>query len=354
MSAQGSTSEPQGTISHFNVQLPPEQQVLGLFAAKWTIGALRALVELKVLDVLVGGPQTAAEISAETGTDGDSLYRLLRAVAAAGILDERADGRFALTPASSGLVSDARNGIRDMFLFASDPMLWRPYENVAHTARTGEPAFDHTFGMSFYEYTKANPASGTLFDRAMLQNHYPGTDRIFADFDFVRFDRIADVGGGKGQFLVEVLRRHPGCTGVLVDQPHTVADAKETFESSGLADRITIVPTDFFVQVPAGCDAYFIKHTLHNWDNDRAELVLRRIREAIGADHAARLLIVDQLLRGPGEWDIGKLIDVEALAVIGGRERNREEWNLIAGAAGFEPVNEPDPGDLVLLEYRPV
>lgn len=354
MCPQDSTPQTQGTIGHFDVYLPPEQQVLGLFAAKWTLGALRALVELKVPDVLAGSARTAADISAETGTDVDALYRLLRAVAAAGILDERADGSFALTPASSGLVSGARNGIRDMFLFASDPMLWRPYENVAHTARTGEPAFDHAFGMSFYEYTKANPASGALFDRAMRQNRYPGTDRIFAEFDFGRFGRIADVGGGKGQFLAEVLRRHPGCTGVLADQPHTIADAKETFESSGLADRVTIVPTDFFVQVPAGCDAYFIKHTLHNWDNDKAGLILRRIREAIGGDHCARLLIVDQLLRGPGQWDIGKLIDVEALAVLGGRERGREEWNRIAGAAGFEPANDPDPGDLALLEYRPV
>jgi hypothetical protein len=233
-------------------------------------------------------------------------------------------------------------------------MLWRPYEDVAHTVRTGEAAFDHAFGMSFYEYTKKNPASGAVFDRAMRQNHYPGTDRVFAEFDFSRFHRIADVGGGHGQFLAEVLRRHPDCIGVLADQAHTVADAKEIFERDGLSARVTIVPTDFFVQVPAGCDAYFVKHTLHNWDNDKAELILRRIREAIGDDADARLLIVENLLRGPGEWDIGKLIDVESLSVLGGRERSLAEWNRITAAAGFALANDPTPGDIALLEYRPV
>ncbi|MCZ4097840.1 O-methyltransferase [Streptomyces sp. SID13666] len=354
MTAQDSASGAQGTAGWFDASLPPQQQVLGFLYAKWVIGALRALVELKVPDALADGPRTVAQISETTGTDADALYRVLRAVAAAGVLEERTDGSFVLTPVSAGLVSDATDGIRDMFLFASDPTLWRPYENVAHSVRTGEAAFNNVFGMSYYEYTKANPASGAVLDRAMKQNHYPGTDRIFAEFDFGRFPRIADVGGGRGQFLAEVLRRHAGVTGVLADQAHTVADAKETFADDGLADRVEIVPTDFFVEVPAGCDAYFIKHTLHNWADDKAELILRRIREAIGGNGEARLLIVENLLRGPGEWDIGKLIDVESLAVLGGRERSREEWNHLTAAAGFAPANEPVPGDIALLEYRPV
>ncbi|AUG78931.1 Putative O-methyltransferase [Kitasatospora sp. MMS16-BH015] len=353
MDAQDSTPQPQGMAGWFDPSLPPRQQVLGFIYAKWAIGALRAAVEVKVFDALVDGPRTVAEVAAATGTDADALYRVLRAVAAAGVLEERGDGRFALRPVSEGLVSGAEGGIRDMFLFASDAMLWRPYENVAHTLRTGEAAFVSAFGDPFYEYTKAHPEKAAVLDRAMLQNRYPGMDRIFDQFDFGRFGRIADVGGGRGHFLAEVLRRHPGTTGVLADQPHTVAEAKEVFDGSGLEDRVTVVPTDFFVEVPAGCDAYFIKNTLHNWDNDKAVLILRSIRAAIG-DTDARLLIVENLLRGPGEWDIGKLIDVESLAVLGGRERDRAEWNRLAGEAGFAPANDPLPGDVALLEYRPV
>ncbi|MFI0349053.1 methyltransferase [Actinomadura sp. 9N407] len=345
---------PHGDVSLYDPDLPPRQQVLGLFYAKWTLGALRAVVELRVPDVLAEGPRTVAEIAAETGADADLLSRVLRAVAATGALEERADDSFALTPLTAGLVTGAPDGIRDMFLFASDPMLWRPYEHVAHTVRTGETAFQHSFGMTFYEYLKAHPAKAALFDRAMLQNRYPATDRIFAGYDFGRFRRIADVGGGKGQFLAEILRRHPGCTGVLVDQPQTVADAKETFEAAGLADRVTIAPSDFFTEVSAGCDAYFIKHTLHNWDDRKAALLLRSVRTAIGADRNARLLIVDQLLHGPGAWDIGKLIDIEAMSVIGGRERDRREWDRIAALADFAPTGDPRPGSLALLEYRPI
>ncbi|KNB50323.1 hypothetical protein AC230_24555 [Streptomyces caatingaensis] len=343
-----------GGVGFFDPDLPPRQQVLGLLYGKWVLGALRALVELRVPDVLAAGARTAAEIAEETAADTDALHRALRAVAATGALEQRAGGRFALTPLTEGLVSDAPKGVRDMFLLASDPLFWRPYEDVAHTLRTGGTALSHVFGTSFYDYLRAHPDTWALFDRAMEQNHWPASDRILDGFDFGRFRRIADIGGGKGQFLAEILRRHPSCTGVLADQPHTVAGARETLEKAGVADRVTVVPTDFFAGVPAGCDAYFVKHTLHNWDDDKAGLILRGIRRAVGDDAGARLLIVDLLLRGPGEWDVGKLMDVEALAVIGGRERDRGEWDRLAAAAGFRPANDPEPGSLALLEYRPV
>ncbi|MFJ1760869.1 methyltransferase [Amycolatopsis sp. NPDC088138] len=354
MDTQVEALETGRTFNLFDPNLPPEQQVLGLFYAKWILGALRAVVELEVPDVLADGPLTAEEIAAKTDTHADALYRVLRAVSASGIIAERPDGRFELTPLSAGLVSTAERGIRDMFLFASDPMFLRPYEDVAYSVRTGGTAFEHIFGMPFYDYLKVNPASSSLLNRAMEQNHWPLSDRIFEEFDFSRFKTIADIGGGKGQFLAEILRRHPGVTGVLADQPQTVNEAKKVLEDAGVADRVEIVPTDFFVEVPAGYDAYFVKHTLHNFGNDAAKHILSRVRAAVGDNPAARLLIVDQMITGPGEWDTAKLIDVEALSVIGGRERSRQEWDEVASAAGFEPVNEPEPGGLVMLEYRPV
>lgn len=346
-------NDTEGVLGWLPSSLPPRQRVIGLFWAKWLIGALRAFIALGVPDILSASPRTSAEISGLAGADPDAMYRLLRALAAAGFLTENGDGSFALTSYADGLVTDAEGGVGDMFMFASDPMLWRPYEDVAYAVRTGTSAFGQVFGVSFYEYLETNQAARSVFDRAMRQNRYPAVDRIFASFDFGRFRRIADIGGGQGQFLAEVLRRYPGITGVLADQPGALAEAKKVLEDGGVADRVTVIPTDFFAGVPSGCDAYFVKHTLHNWDDSRAELILRRIREAIGDDLQARLLIIDQLLRGSGEWDVGKLIDIESLAVLGGKERSQADWDRIAATAGFRPANQPEPGELALLEYRP-
>lgn len=361
----GTPSDPYTTVTDqagtldtwFPLPLPPEQQVLSLFAAKWTIGALKPLVELRVFDELVEGPRTAEELASATNTDPDVMWRLLRAVAATGILHEHATTptTYTLTRLSTGLCSKTGHSIRDMFLFASDKLLWQPYDSVQHSLHTGEPAFVKDFGSTFYEYTRAHPEAGDLLDRAMLQNSYPGTDTIFSTHDFGRFPVIADVGGGKGQFLAEILTRHPGSRGMLCDQPQVIADANETFEAAGLADRVTLHPTDFLTAVPAGADAYFTKHTLHNWSNGHTATIVANIRTAIGDNPNARLLILDMLLTAPGAgFDVGKLIDIESMTILGGQERSQAEWDEIAAKAGFAPVNQPEPGNLALLEYRPV
>jgi multifunctional cyclase/dehydratase/O-methyltransferase len=332
--------------------LPPAQRVLALFTAKWLIGAIRPLLQLNVPDLLADGPRTVEDLAVATGAVADPLYRVLRGAAAAGVFEERPDGTFALTPYSESLRSGPE-GFRDMFLFASDPMMWRPYEDGVHSVRTDTATFDRVFGMSFFDYVKANPASGAVFDRAMNQNRYPMTEEIIGGYDFGRFRRIADVGGGQGQFLADVLRRHPGLTGLLCDQEHVVADAKSIFEAAGVGSRATIVPTDFFTAIPSGCDAYLIKHALHNWDDERAETILRRVREAIGTDADARLLVIDMVLTGPGGWDIGKLIDLEMLYILGGRERSVAEWSRLLHRAGFTLANDPRPGNLAILECAP-
>jgi SAM-dependent methyltransferase len=341
-----------GLLDVFSALLPPRQRVLALFTAKWTIGALRPIVELGIPELLAAGPQTAEDLAAATSVDPDALYRVLRCCAAAGIFAETEGRTFAHTPASDALRMDVPDTIRDMFLFASDMMMWRPYEDVLHTVQTGETAFDHVFGMSFFEFLKANPDRSALFDRAMIQNRYPATNQILDEFDFGRFRKIADVGGGKGQFLADILTRFPESTGVLCDLPHVVVDAKPVFEAAGVAERVEIVDTDFFAEVTPGCDAYLIKHAMHNWNDTDAARIARTIRTAIGDDPNARLLIVDMVLTAPGGWDIGKLTDIEMLAALGGRERSADEWHRMLAAEGFEPANDPQPGNLAILEYR--
>ena len=51
---------------------------------------------------------------------------------------------------------------------------------------------------------------------------------------------IVDVGGGTGAMLASLLRRHPRARGILVDLPGTVARARETIESFGVAERVTV------------------------------------------------------------------------------------------------------------------
>ncbi|MDH2427192.1 methyltransferase [Sphaerisporangium sp. TRM90804] len=314
---------------------------------------LHAVTALGVADHLADGPLPPGEIAAAAGCDADALARLLRAAAAVGLVERLDDGRYTLTDLSELLRSDVPGGLRDAVLYAGHAMTVRPYGDLAETVRTGEPAFDRVFGMPFYEYGKADPAAGRLMNSAMRHLSSATSATLLDACDLHRFERVADVGGGTGRFLTEVLRRSPAAKGVLVDQPAVVEQARLTLARTEEARRMTFVGADFFERVPAGCDAYVLKSVLHNWGDADAARVLRCVREAIGVDADARLFVFEQVLGAPNTWDNGAFMDIDMMLKFGGRVRDLAEWRRLLGEAGFAPANEPRPGSWTVQVWRP-
>ena len=64
--------------------------------------------------------------------------------------------------------------------------------------------------------------------------------------------------------------------------------------AAGVADRCTLVGGDFFVEVPAGGDAYVLSQILHDWDDERCVEILEQCRRAM-PDHG-KLLVVELVL----------------------------------------------------------
>ncbi|MEU5697427.1 methyltransferase [Streptomyces aurantiacus] len=312
-----------------------------------------ALAEMNVADQLAKGPRTAGELADAVGADETALYRMLRCAALLGVFRELDGRRFALTPLAEGLRTDLPDGVRDAVLLDGSGFFWGAFGSILHSARTGRPGFDAANGMSFWEYLQGHPEAGAVFDDAMttISRRLGGLylDRV----DFSRFPVLADVGGGRGYFLAEILRRNPDMRGVLFDRPQVTGTAGELLTEREVADRVEVVGGDFFTDsVPAGCDAYVLKTVLHDWPDDKAVAILRRVREAIG-DSEARLLVLEQVVAPGNVWDTAKFLDVDMLVVMGGRERNLDEWRALLTAGGFELDCTPAVGDWAVLECRP-
>ncbi|MCA1576438.1 MAG: helix-turn-helix domain-containing protein [Acidobacteria bacterium] len=88
-------------------QLPVPVQMLQIITSFWTSRAVGVFAKLGISDVLQSGPKTAEELAEATGTHAPSLFRLLRALASAGIVKNESEDRFGLTPLSETLVTNA-------------------------------------------------------------------------------------------------------------------------------------------------------------------------------------------------------------------------------------------------------
>jgi len=56
------------------------------------------------------------------------------------------------------------------------------------------------------------------------------------------------------------------------------------FLGGELALRSTMRPGDFFREVPSGYRAYVVKQVIHDWDDERAKIILANRRRAVPAD----------------------------------------------------------------------
>jgi hypothetical protein len=307
--------------------------------------AIHVAATLGIADLLRDGPLGSDELARATESHEPSLHRVLRALAAVGVLHEGDDGRFALTAIGECLRSDAAEPVGGWAAFVGRPHHWQAWGALLHGVRTGESPFRSVHGTDVWDYRAAHPEEGAIFNAAMTDIMRRANAHLLAAYDFGRFATVVDVGGGRGAFLGAVLEANPAMRGTLFDQPQVVAGAV-------VGERCEVVGGSFFEAVPEGADAYLLKAVLHDWEDDDALAILARCRAAIPG-HGA-LLVVERDLGGPNEDADAKLADLNMLVGPGGRERTRDEFAALFAAGGFELVGATRSAiGLTVFEGRP-
>lgn len=295
--------------------------------------ALATMAELGCADHLAEGPLNAEELALRCGAHAPSLRRVLRELAGMGIVRSVEPDRYELTEEGSSLRSDAPDSTLPAVRMIAEEGFWYALGNLPSTVRQGRSAFVEQYG-PLYERLGRHPEVGAVFDDYMTSRAMPFARQVAERYDFSAVDTLVDVAGGKGHILAAVLHAHPGVRGVLVDLAHVVPGAAQAMGAHGLKDRCEVLAGDFFEGVPEGADAYLLASILHNWDDNDAERILRRVREAIRED--GRLLILEMVLPDEDEPHVGKDMDMRMLALFdGGTERTRQEYAVLLEKTGF-------------------
>jgi hypothetical protein len=288
--------------------------------------AIHVAAVLGIADLLADGPSSSDELAEATETDPSALYRLLRTLAAFGLLNEDDERRFSLTELGDPLRSDHPESVAGWAAFVGRRNIRDAWSSLLESMRTGENAFKLEHGVSVWEYRATHPEEGESFDRAMESSSKLVVRSLIEAYDFGRFGTIVDVGGGNGTLLRALLAEYPDLNGVLFDQPHVV-------EGVDLGERAQVVAGSFFDSVPQGGDAYLLKWIIHDWEDEEAVEILRTVRTAGGT-----LLVVERVLGPPNEGPETKLGDLNMLVGPGGQERTIDEFTSLFEAAGYELV----------------
>lgn len=324
------------------------QQLDQMITGYWSSQAIYAAASLGIADLLAEGPQTVEQLATATKTNPGALYRLLRALASVGIFAENQQKEFALTPLAEYLRSDVPGSKRALAMMSGDEH-FQAWGEILYSIRTGKTSFDKVFGKPFFDYLPEHPDKAQTFDKAMTGIHGRESDVILKAYDFSEVKTLLDIGGGNGSNIARILQKYPEMRGILFDLPHVVERSQAHIQQAGLVDRCQLISGSFFESVPEGADVYFMRHIIHDWDDEKSLTILRNCHAAMQDN--GKLLVVDSVIPAGNDPFAGKFLDLVMLLIPGGKERTAEEFRSLFAQAGFDLTRIiPTESELSILE----
>jgi hypothetical protein len=314
----------------FVLDLDDHRRLLSMAAAYWQSQAIYAVAETGIADVLSDEPATAAQVAEAAGCNAEAVARLLRYLAGMAVVDQVDTDRYATTP----LLQHLHEGspFRELVLMFGDEF-YRAWGSFSSTIRTGRSSYRETYGVELFEYMQDFPDKARRFDIAMEATTGLIAQQLARTIDFSNVGLVIDVGGGNGSLLEAVLKSTPTVRGVNVDRDHVVADCLARFAGSGLEERLTAIEGDFFHKVPPAGDIYILSRIMHDWPDAECVRILQVCRAAMPS--AASLLLLERLLPDEPRPALASSFDLLMMAVTGGRERTRAQFETILLQGGF-------------------
>jgi O-methyltransferase domain len=312
---------------------PPDAALAQLVFGKCISMAISVVAKLRIADLLADGPKSLADLATRTKTHAPSLYRVLRTLASVGVFDEQVNGRFALTPMGEYLRTGVKGSLRGLADFFGSDWSWRAWGHMLEAVQTGRTAFDSVFGEPAFDYLGKHPDESAVFNEGMTGFSSSIAPAVAEAYNFAAFKTVVDVGGGHGVLLNTIVEAYPGVNGIVFDSPHVVIGAEDAIRKAGLTGRCRAIGGDFFQGVPAGGDAYLMKHVIHDWSDDRATTILRNCRK--GVNPGGKLLLVEMVIAPGNAADLGKVADLEMLVIASGKERTELEYRQLLAGAGW-------------------
>jgi hypothetical protein len=293
---------------------------------------LQVVADLGIADLISDVPISAFELAQSTGAHQDALARVLSLLCAHGVF-VRVEGRFGHTDASRVLRTDHPLSMRPFARMFGIPVLWQAVMRLDKSIATGLPMGDEVTDGGIWHYLEQHPDANEKFNHTMEAMAQALMPLVVAAYDFTKFPRIADIGGGRGHLLSAILGSAPLSHGVLFDQPHVVEQA------TGVASqRLEICGGNFFEDKLPEADAYVLMEVIHDWDDQHAEKILRAIRRA--ASFGAKLLLVEAMMPEQPVPCWTTTLDVVMLNLVGGRQRSMSEYVPLLNRCGFGQVRE--------------
>ena len=311
----------------------PVEEISKLATGHWISQMVFAFVENKMADAFDGKEQSSDTIANECGLREDSTYRLLRALSTIGVVTQNVNNQkmFELSETGSFLTQSHPMSMANKVLLEASVEHVQMWTHLSEYLKTGEHAPSKIFGLdNYFGLFDSNPEYVKKFSNAMgsYTNDEIAMINAMETLDFSSIDRMVDIGGAFGSLLLSILEQNPNMKGTLFDLESVTSHVEAT-------SKMEVIGGDFFSSVPADSDGYFLKHILHDWNDEMCLKILGNIVDVMKPN--AKIFIAEF---GPvpsaNEPHLSKFFDLHMMIALHGKERTLKEWEELLSKVGLK------------------
>ena len=213
--------------------------------------------------------------------------------------------------------------------------LYKFWGDLEEGLMTGFPQNEVKDGQDFFGLIYQDPNKLKEFINAMSGIQLGNFMTFAQKFDFSRYTTLADIGGSAGLLSSMVAKHQAHMTCTTVDLPPVEPIALETIQKFQLSDRVKTQSLDFFAASFPQADIITMGNILHDWDEEKKIMLMRKAYEALpagGAFVAIEAIIDDERKQNA----FGMMMSLNMLIETGtGFDYTFADFNKWANRIGF-------------------
>lgn len=263
-----------------------KNELKSTFTSFWEYLTLRTACQLNIFDEIQKGNNSLDQLYKVSETDFSVLESLiLSLIETKTIIENR--GVLSLTEKGELLTATNPDSMKNACILWGGEHL-TVWQDLQYTVKTGKPSFENIYGIRFFDYLKTDKQKLKNYHYAMAEYANDDYRNIAKIVDFSGFNTVSDVGGGLGTVINNIAQKLPQLNCILFDLPEVIDLINDKQQ-----EKIQYIKGNFFKELPFRTDAIILSRVLHDWDDEKAKLILKNCRFAL--NESGKIFIIEIL-----------------------------------------------------------
>ncbi|KAK4865542.1 hypothetical protein LT330_009330 [Penicillium expansum] len=336
----------------------PKDTIVKLAFSPTILMAVKIAHDMNVFPVLAQatGPVPLAELAAAKPSDPLLVERIMRVLVANGFVEEPAPSEYLPTAVSRQMTQRPLIGVVEALFYEFLPSINKAPEHLQsiNHRNPDDPLsaalqYTHDMNIDGFTWLCRNPEAlnrfnycmeGQRADRPHWGDWFPVHERLLDHPDMTaEIPLLVDIGAGGGHDLIGFRKRFPDAPGKLVVEDLLPVIEELRGAQDLEASSIDTVAHDFFAEVQPvrGARAYYFKHVLHDWSDEKATIIFNNLKPAMRRGFS-KIIIEEYILPDQNARLLPCMMDMAVMVFCSGLERTRQRWSDLLTSVGLRAI----------------